>query len=304
MNTISKRAYGAILGLAIGDAFGAPVEFKARGSFPKLTEYQGGGEFNLKAGQWTDDTSLALCLIQSFIDKNAFDLKDQMQKFYQWWKNGYMSSTGFCFDIGNTTKKALLRYEVEGIVLAGHESDPATNGTIMRLAPVPIFFNQSLKKSIEYSVLQTKATHGAKECVEASMLLAYVLHFCLQGKDKKEILKFTHFEPKLETKLNEILKGSFKNKNENEIDAKGLAFNTLESALYAFYHFNDFYSGLEFVVNLGEDSDTVGAVYGQIAGAYYGLSGIPQHLIENLYDYKNILLMTNHFLKNCEGIQC
>ena len=109
MSHFENRIYGSILGLAIGDAFGAPVEFKARGTYPKVVEYMPGGEFNLPKGYWTDDTSLALCIIDSINKTKSFDLKSQMYNFRKWWHEGFMSSTGFCFDIGNTTKKALTK---------------------------------------------------------------------------------------------------------------------------------------------------------------------------------------------------
>lgn len=297
MSEFENKIYGSILGLAIGDAFGAPVEFKARGSYPKVTEYQAGGEFNLPKGYWTDDTSLALCIIDSINHTKKFDLNSQMNNFRRWWHDGFMSSTGFCFDIGNTTKKSLAHFEKTDEVFAGLESDPATNGAIMRLAPVSFYFHHSLKDAIKYSMLHTSTTHAAKEACEASAILTYVLHMSLAGKSKNEILKFTHFEYKLNTRINEIKNGSFKNKTEVEISGKGLAFDTLEAALYAFYHSENFLDGLIIAVNLGDDTDTVGAVYGQIAGAFYGLQAIPMDLVTNLHEMNKIMIMIKKYLE-------
>jgi len=297
MSEFENKIYGSILGLAIGDAFGAPVEFKARGSYPKVTEYQAGGEFNLPKGYWTDDTSLALCILDSINRTHTFDLKSQMLNFRKWWHDGFMSSTGFCFDIGNTTKKALARFEKENVVLAGLETDPATNGAIMRLAPVSFYFHHSFNDAIKYSMLHTATTHGALESKEASAVLTYVLLMTLQGKSKNEILKFTHFEYLLQSRIKEIQLGSFKNKSENEISGKGLAYDTLEAALYSFYHSENFIDGLIIAVNLGDDTDTVGAVYGQIAGAYYGLKAIPTELVLNLHEMNKIMTMTKEYLE-------
>jgi ADP-ribosyl-[dinitrogen reductase] hydrolase len=293
----SNKVYGSILGLAIGDAFGASVEFKKRNTYPKVTDYQSGGEFNLKAGQWTDDTTLALCILESINRLGEFNLHDQMNNFLKWWHQGFLSSTGFCFDIGNTTKAALDRYQKENVLFAGKPSDSASNGAIMRLAPVPIFFHKNLKSAITQSVLHTKTTHAAIECLEASALFAYVLYFIFEGKTKNEILKFIHFEEKLTTQVDDIKKGMFKNKTPEEISGQGSAICTLEAAFYAFYKFDNFYDGLVFVVNLGDDTDTVGAVYGQIAGAYYGIDHIPKNLKDNLYDFKMIEEMTTKFLE-------
>jgi ADP-ribosyl-[dinitrogen reductase] hydrolase len=288
-NVFDNKVFGSIMGLAIGDALGAPVEFKKRGEYSSIEIYQSGGEFNLPAGFWTDDTTLALCILESLIQKDGFNLTDQMNNFLKWWEYGFLSSTGKCFDIGNTTKAALNRYKLNGNPLAGLPTDPATNGALMRLAPVPIFFHHSLSDSIKYSILQTKATHAPIECVEASMLLAYVIYFALSGKNKFEILKFTHFEMPLETRLAELKSGLYKSKLESEISGSGQAFTTLEAAFYAFFKFDNFLDGLKFVVNLGDDTDTVGAVYGQIAGAYYGINDIPEYYIEKLFEKEMIM---------------
>ena len=297
MTLFEDKIYGSIIGLSIGDAFGAPVEFKARGTFPKVTEYQAGGEFNLPKGYWTDDTSLALCILESINRTKKFDLKSQMENFRRWWRDGFMSSTGFCFDIGNTTKKALSRFETEGKVYAGMETDPATNGALMRLAPVCFYFHKSLNQSMIHSMNHTRTTHAALESVEASALLSYILLMTLQAKSKDQILKFTHFEYKLQSRINEIKNGSFKIKKESEISGKGLAFDTLEAALFSFYHSDNFLDGLIIAVNLGDDTDTVGAVYGQIAGAYYGLKKIPNTMVTDLHQMSLLMKMIKEFLE-------
>ena len=94
------RFRGCLLGLACGDAVGTTVEFKARRMFPPMTDMIGGGPFGLKAGQWTDDTSMALCLASSLVERGTFDPKDQMERYIRWRDQGYWSSTGKCFDIG------------------------------------------------------------------------------------------------------------------------------------------------------------------------------------------------------------
>lgn len=112
--SLLERYRGALLGLACGDAVGTTVEFQPRGSFEPLTDMIGGGPFRLKPGQWTDDTSMALCLAESLLNKNAFDAVDQMGRYLNWWQWGYLSSTGGCFDIGMTVSQALERYQHTG----------------------------------------------------------------------------------------------------------------------------------------------------------------------------------------------
>ena len=132
-----------MLGLAVCDALGTTLEFASPGSFEPIADIVGGGPFALRPGEWTDDTSMALCLAASLVEAGAFDPLDQMGRYRRWWRDGYMSSTGRCFDIGNTTRAALQSFEETGEPWCGSE-DPgaAGNGSIMRLAPVPIFFCQ------------------------------------------------------------------------------------------------------------------------------------------------------------------
>ncbi|MDD4974659.1 MAG: ADP-ribosylglycohydrolase family protein, partial [Bacteriovorax sp.] len=108
---LKTKFLGSFLGLAVGDALGAPIEFEVRDSYKVVTEMREGGPFDLKTGQWTDDTSLALCIAMSLIEKKSFDAEDIIKRFHRWFREGYMSCTGHCFDIGNTTKASLLRYE-------------------------------------------------------------------------------------------------------------------------------------------------------------------------------------------------
>ncbi len=136
------RFRGSLLGLATGDALGASVEFMPPGSFEPVTCMRGGGPFRLKPGQWTDDTSLALCLAESLVECKGFNAADQMKKYLRWYKEGYMSSTGSCFDIGTTTARALNRFRDTGNPISGPvDRFSAGNGSIMRLAPVPLFYS-------------------------------------------------------------------------------------------------------------------------------------------------------------------
>ncbi|NLD78669.1 MAG: ADP-ribosylglycohydrolase family protein, partial [Acidimicrobiales bacterium] len=116
------RAIGALVGLATGDAVGTTLEFKAPGTFTPITDMVGGGPFGLEPGQWTDDTSMALCLAASLVEKDGVDLVDQLERYVRWRDQGYMSSTGRCFDIGNTTTSQLSRF-----VRTGEPIDPNTD---------------------------------------------------------------------------------------------------------------------------------------------------------------------------------
>ena len=160
---LKDRFRGALLGLATGDAVGTSLEFKSPGTFQPITDMIGGGPFGLKPGHWTDDTSMALCLAASLVECQGFDAHDQMRRYVRWWREGYMSSTGRCFDIGITTAEALKTFERTGNPFAG-STDPhkAGNGALMRLAPVPMFYANKPAEAIERSGESSRTTHGAQ----------------------------------------------------------------------------------------------------------------------------------------------
>jgi ADP-ribosyl-[dinitrogen reductase] hydrolase len=124
---LRNRYHGALLGLAAGDALGTTLEFKSPGTFRPLTDMVGGGPFNLQPGQWTDDTSMALCLAESLVRCHGFDPKDQMECYCRWWQDGYLSCTGRCFDIGCTVSAALSKYTETGDPFSG-SVDPRSAG--------------------------------------------------------------------------------------------------------------------------------------------------------------------------------
>jgi ADP-ribosyl-[dinitrogen reductase] hydrolase len=302
---ISDRFAGALLGLAAGDALGTTLEFEQPGSFEPINDIVGGGPFNLEPGQWTDDTSMALCLADSLIFCNGFDAQDQMERYVRWLREGYRSSTGSCFDIGNATYSALARFERTKEPFSG-SADPnsAGNGSIMRLAPVPLFYYQQPEFALKYASESSRTTHGASTTVDACVYMAGIIVGALQGKSKEELLQplFTpvpYFweQYELSPEIEEVAKGSFKEKNPPFIKGSGYVVKSLEAALWAFYNSNTFEEGCLMAVNLGDDADTTGAVYGQMAGAYYGVQGIPEHWRDVVYDVQGINKLSEELLK-------
>ncbi len=278
------RYRGCLLGLAIGDALGTSVEFQPRGTFLPLTDMIGGGAFNLKPGQWTDDTSMALCLAESLMEKKGFDPFDQMMRYLDWYQNGYRSSTGKCFDIGNTTRQALERFRVSGNPNRGstHPSS-AGNGSLMRLAPVPMYYAPNRAKARLYAGKSSRTTHGAQECVDACKLLAEMLVSALAGMDKETILFEASFAGLASAKISAIAKGEYKAKTAQHIRGNGYVVDALEAALWCFWTTETFSEAVLTAANLGEDADTTAAICGQVAGAYYGQAGIPIPWLKKLY---------------------
>jgi ADP-ribosyl-[dinitrogen reductase] hydrolase len=284
------RYRGALLGLAAGDALGATLEFRPPGSFQPIHDMAGGGPFGLKAGQWTDDTSMALCLAESLVERGGFDPADQMRRYVRWWREGLWSSTGSCFDIGVTTRSALRRFEETGEPLSG-STDPqsAGNGAIMRLAPVPLAFAPDAERAIVLAGESSLTTHGARTCVDACRFLAGLIVGALRGEGKSELLS-PRYTPvpglwerrPLAPEIDEVAAGSFLRRDPPEIVGSGYVVKSLEAALWAFARSDSFEEGVLLAVNLGDDADTTGAVYGQLAGAYYGVVGIPERWLEKL----------------------
>ncbi len=213
------RYRGCLLGLATGDAVGTTLEFEPPGTFTPIKDMVGGGPFGLQPGQWTDDTSMALCLAESLIEQNGFDPVDQLQRYLQWYRVGHLSSTGQCFDIGNTVRSALMRFGRTGEPYCG-STDPrsAGNGSIMRLAPVPLFFAQNPEEAIEMSAESSRTTHGAETAVDACRYLGGLIVGAVNGASREELLS-SYYSPiadywdenSLVDDIDAIAAGSFKN---------------------------------------------------------------------------------------------
>jgi ADP-ribosyl-[dinitrogen reductase] hydrolase len=297
------RFLGCLLGLAVGDALGTTLEFSPRGSFNPIVDMVGGGPFHLLPGQWTDDTSMALCLATSLIEKGGFDPADQMDRYCQWWKQGYFSSTGSCFDIGTTTASALQRYTQTQNPFSG-STDPnsAGNGSLMRLAPIAMWCFPDAQLASRYAADSSRTTHGAQECLDACSFFAQLLIQALSGRAKDDLLFQRALFAKGADKVLTIARGDYRTKSGAEIHASGYVIHTLEAALWAFSQTDSFESAVLKAVNLGEDADTTGAVCGQIAGAYYGKSRIPRRWLRKLAMRKEIeSLAQGLFYKDSRG---
>jgi ADP-ribosyl-[dinitrogen reductase] hydrolase len=216
-----------------------------------------------------------------------------MDRYVAWMTIGYCSSTGDCFDIGNTTLAALRRYQVYGNPYSG-SPDPLTagNGSIMRLAPVPMFFYPDQAAAISYAGESSLTTHGAPECIDACCLLGTMIFKALAGKSKEEILSPPHFPPGMEITLSPriqaLAEGSYRDKRETMLAGAGYVVKCLETALWCFDHTADFRAAVLRAANFGDDADTTAAVCGQLAGAHYGEEGIPAEWLARLAKQEEI----------------
>ena len=304
-----ERYRGCLAGLAAGDAVGAAVEFEPPGTFPLLSDMIGGGPHRLQPGEWTDDTSMALCLAESLTECGGFDPGDQMERYVRWWRRGHLRSTGTCFDIGDTTRAALARYETTGEAFAG-AADPcsAGNGSLMRLAPTPLFFAAHAERAIRLSGESSRTTHGAETCIDACRYFGGLIVGAANGAAKAELLS-PHYAPVAEiweeaplcAAVGEIASGSFLRREPPEIVGSGYVVKSLEAALWAFAKARNFEEGCLLAANLGDDADTTAAIYGQIAGAHWGLGGIPERWRRRLAHAPLILGLADGLLRGAEA---
>lgn len=291
---MNDRRRGALIGLAVGDALGAAVEFQPPGTFAPVTDYRAGGPHGLAPGEWTDDTSMALAMADSLASA-GWDLNDQAQGYVRWWQNGEYSVVGRCFDIGNATRAALSRFMQHGNARrSGDTAEHASgNGSIMRLAPVPIRYYELFPDSVDdlarLADESSLPTHASDQCRSACRYMAIVLAGLMHGLDRDEVLA-ADWAPLLQLQkaaalhpaVAEVAAGSFRRRRPPDIKGSGWVVKSLEAALWALHRAESFEEAVLAAVNLGDDADTTGAVCGQFAGAYWGESGIPQRWRDGL----------------------
>lgn len=286
------RAQGALLGLAVGDALGTTLEFSARDAGKRLTTIVGGGPFGLAPGEWTDDTAMALALGESLLADPLLIEEDLMQRFVAWRDTGAYSCTGTCFDIGVTTSMAISRFRDSGNPIAGSR-DPRTagNGSLMRLAPVAVRHwsnNQGLSAADgaltlldDISIRQSRTTHGASEALGACRIFARMLAEAIAGQPRHAILK-PRYALDAAPAIKAIIAGDWRGKRRDQIHSSGYVLHSLEAALWAVGSTGTFEEAVLAAANLGDDADTTAAITGQLAGAIYGASVIPQHWLAQL----------------------
>lgn len=285
------RALGCLVGLAVGDALGTTLEFTTRDAGPQVTDIVGGGPFRLQAGEWTDDTSMALCLGESLLVRGGLDPLDLMERFRGWRDEGHNAVNGRCFDIGITTRAAIDRYVATGEPLCGAtDARAAGNGSIMRLAPVPIFHAADPDAAEAAGVLQSRTTHGAPECLDSCRLMSRVLVALLQGQAWRDAVAVDPATVAA-ARVQRLAGGDWRGKRRDAIRSGGYVIDTLEAALWAVDATDSFEAAVLLAVNLGDDADTVGAVTGQLAGARYGLAGIAPAWRGKLAWYDRIVAM-------------
>ncbi|MCL4865530.1 MAG: ADP-ribosylglycohydrolase family protein [Gemmatimonadales bacterium] len=283
-----SRRMASVIGLLIGDAVGTTNEFQPPGSFDPITDLVGGGPFELPAGAYTDDGAMALCLAESLLERQGFDEHDQMSRYVRWWREGHLSSTGVCFDIGGTTRTALARFEVTGNPIAGStRRNTAGNGSVMRLAPVVAWAAAFPERAVELARLSSRTTHAAVEAVDGCGLLARLL---LQGYRGEPVTAVLEDVPRDWTAALQEVAGMAGAPGEAPPrPPTGYVVDTLVCARWCVARGESFRDAVLLAANLGGDADTIAAVTGQLAGAIHGMEGIPPEWLARLANRERVL---------------
>lgn len=293
MTDFLSRARGALVGLAVGDAVGTTNEFKVASTFKPITDMVGGGPFLLKPGQWTDDTSMALCLADSLLAKGHYDSFDVMERYQRWFSKGYRSSTDRCFDIGGQVRAALFDFEHEQRVpVTAERSNRAGNGAIMRLAPVVIagFEHREIREIVVTAGLSARETHYSVEAEAATEVFAALLVGALLGWAPEHIINvgWASTGPAFDEMAARVISTDPAERAAWEKDTSGYIVNGLRLAVHGLLDFGSFDEAVLAIANMGGDADTNAAIYGQLGGAYFGVEAIPASWRSTLYQGEEI----------------
>jgi ADP-ribosylglycohydrolase len=286
-----SKVVGGILGLAIGDALGVPVEFSARETLQRfpVVDMRAFGVHHQPRGTWSDDSSLTFCLAESLIEKKGIDYQDIGNRFVLWYTKAYWTAHKRVFDIGNTTRFAIARlFDGKDPLMAGDNDENSNgNGSLMRILPLAFFLKEySLDERFEIVKNVSSITHRH---IRSVICCFYYIEFAIQlleGHDKFLIYNNLQIEIRafLENRnikiseinlLNRLLKDDISLLEEEAIRSSGYVLHTLEASIWCLLTSNDYAETVLKAVNLGSDTDTTGAVVGGLAGILYGEEGIP-----------------------------
>lgn len=286
---MKDKFYNGIMGLVVGDALGVPVEFKKRDTYT-VTDMTGYGTYNQPPGTWSDDSSLTLATLESMVRRNAVDPPDIMLNFFYWLQNGEFTPYGKVFDVGGATRRAIVRYANGKAPLncGGKTRMDNGNGALMRILPVAMLPVHPLKEVELLNVCRLTHAHAISNI--ACLIYTAVVEGLMNGQDKE-----TAVADGIQKYLNDIDTdgtladfrriAEIKHYDRAEIRSSGYVVDTLEAALWCFLNTDSYKDCVLAAVNLGEDTDTVAAVAGGLAGIYYGCggeNGIPENWIAQI----------------------
>ena len=284
-----NKIYNGIIGLVVGDALGVPAEFKKRDSY-KVEDMTGYGTYNQPPGTWSDDSSMTLATLESIVRMGFIDAADIMNNFYEWLQNEKFTPWGKVFDVGGATRRAIARYAngTDPVKCGGKTRMDNGNGALMRILPVAMLSNGTFD---QVTVLKTAhLTHAHFISDYACLVYTEIVNNLMNGMDKKEAVEsaIQKLQHNVETvsMLNDYSRlPNIQGLQREEIRSSGYVVDTLEAALWCFLNTNSYRECVLATVNLGEDTDTVAAVAGGLAGIHYGCgseSGVPDEWVAQI----------------------
>lgn len=303
MDELRNKCRGMLVGLAVGDALGAPVEPDNSSEAIMALGDDVVGEMrasHLPKGVWTDDTSMALCLADSLITSSGYDSWDVMERYVKWLEEGYRCYFDNGIGVGLQTYVSIGRFMEDDPIIRKDEERHwhAGNGTVMRLAPAVIAAhpNQSIEDTVKICWLSARETHYSVEAEAATEIFGAVLYQALELDSKDEIIDVAKYSTgkAYDDALSKIM--DYKD-SEKLKDLGGYVIDCLRIAVWGFMSFDNFEKGMIEIIKLGGDTDTNAAVYGQLAGAYYGFNRIPQRWLTDLYLRDEIVEIADRLLE-------
>lgn len=274
---MKAKFMGAIYGSIIGDIVGSFNEFtipgtKIRGrGTRKITNkmlHRERNVFGYKFGWFTDDTTMSLVLMDSLVNYDEVHEQKMMKDFRAWWQNGYMSSSDECFDIGGQTLRSIKKYfDIPYNKSPLHETRPDGNGALMRIFPIGLRFYTDHQEMVKQTIRAHDLTHEASTLsLQRCLLLNRAIGACLRGESKEEIL--------------ELL--DYKSEMDENVSTYGYVVDTYNAVVHTFKKFDNLMDGIVYLAEMGDDSDTCAAIYGALAGAFYGVSQVPQWMMNEI----------------------
>ena len=289
---------GGMLGAALGNAIGVTNDMRSANQLTRVDDMQGGGIFSIAKGGWTDETAMMLCVTESLIHIRRFDARDVADRFLRWWREGYLTCNGRVYEVGSTTRMALFTYLQTGEPLSGISSATASgNGSVTRIVPVALFYAHAQADLLRYTEINSKITHGTQVAIDACRYIAWLIAQLSTGIDKKTALLCPWPFGDLAPDIERVVSGSYRSKTINDINTSIDMSETLEAALWALWHTDDFASGAIVMANLGGLSEAGGQLYGEIAGVLYGESNLPVDWLTTLQKYDVIAWMAEELLR-------
>jgi ADP-ribosyl-[dinitrogen reductase] hydrolase len=308
-----QKILGSILGLAVGDALGVPVEFKSRTALKSspVNRMIGYGTHNQPAGTWSDDSSLIFCLMESLCD--GFDLTDIGYRFVRWLYEDYWTPHGRVFDVGIATRQAIsrLRNGVDPVEAGGTDEYSNGNGSLMRILPVALYFADSgIGELLDATHKVSCLTHAHPRSQMACGVYNLMVVELLKGTPPIEsylraidlatgAYSVSPFSEEL-SHFSRIFSRQIHEAAEDDIQSSGYVIRTLEASLWAFLRSNNFAEAVLTAINLGGDTDTTGAVTGGLAGVHYGLEAISEEWMNALAKHSEILELGKKFCRETD----